>query len=87
MKTLKEEKINVLSVKQYNKNTNAEEDVTEFVNVDVKEIDGIQTLVVEVINPVEYDIDLTKRDTILMMDFWKEAVELCEHLNNLKIPH
>ena len=59
-KITEEEKINVLSVKQYNKNTNAEEDVTEFVNVDVKEIDGIQTLVVEVINPVEYDIDLTK---------------------------
>ena len=34
-----------------------------------------------------YDSDLTKRDTILMMDFWKEAVELCDKLNELKISY
>lgn len=34
-----------------------------------------------------HDSNLTMRDTKLMMQFWNEAVELCNHLNNLKIPY
>lgn len=34
-----------------------------------------------------HDSDLTPRDTKLMMGFWNETVEICNHLNNLKIPY
>lgn len=34
-----------------------------------------------------HDNNLTIRDTKLMMEFWSQAVELCNHLNNLRIPY
>ena len=34
-----------------------------------------------------HDRNLSNRDTKLMIDFWNEAVELCNHLNNLRIPY
>lgn len=34
-----------------------------------------------------HDSDLTPRDTKLMMCFWNEAIEVCMHLNNLRIPY
>ena len=34
-----------------------------------------------------HDSNLSMRDTKLMMNFWNEAVELCKHLNNLRIPY
>lgn len=34
-----------------------------------------------------HDSGLTKRDTKLMMDFWTEAVKLCDELNKLRVPY
>ncbi len=34
-----------------------------------------------------HDSNLTARDTKLMMDFWNQAIELCNHLNALKVPY
>ena len=34
-----------------------------------------------------HDRNLSNRDTKLMIDFWNEAVELCNHLNNLRNPY
>lgn len=34
-----------------------------------------------------HDSELTIKDTKLMMNFWNEAIEVCNHLNKLRIPY
>ena len=54
------EHINITNVKQKDIATNVEEELSEHVTVSTTEIEGIQTILVEVSNPTGFDIDLVK---------------------------
>ena len=54
------EHINIRTVKQRSITSNREEELSEYVTVSTTEIDGIQTILVEITNPTEFDLDLVK---------------------------
>ena len=54
------EKLRVQNAKLINKETSAQEETDEFENISVVEIDGVQTLLVELENPTGFDLDLAK---------------------------
>ena len=55
-----DERIEILNVFERSLTDNYQDVPSEFINTRVERIDGIQTLIVEITNPVEYDLDIIK---------------------------
>ena len=56
------EKVGIINKAIYDTKNGKQVDLDNFVNVYVDEIDGIQTIVAEITNPVGYDLDLIKNN-------------------------